>query len=83
MARSYFAFPSLNWTFRSGGYINASLFGEDEDVIMPLHALTISVCTKDEEIVEIVCLAVYPCSPDFELNNWSIVEIPIAHKLSK
>ena len=81
--RSYLAFPPLSWTFRSEGYINTNLFEEDEDVIMPLSVLTISVITEDKDIVEIACPVVYPCSPDFKLDNWSTMEIPIAHKLSK
>ena len=47
--RPYLAFPPLNWTFRSRGYINASLSKEDEGVIMPFLALTISVITEDKE----------------------------------
>ena len=44
--RSYLAFPPLSWTFRSGGYINASLPRENEGVIAPFHAIIISVITK-------------------------------------
>ena len=80
---SHLAFPPLSWTFRSGGYINARLSGEDEDVVMPLDALTISVITKDEDIVETARPTVYPCPLDFELDNWSIMKIPVAHNLSK
>ena len=83
MTRSYLVFPPLSWTFKSGGYINASPSEEDEDVVMPLRTLTISVITEDEEIVETACPAMYPCSSDFELDNWSIMEIPVAHKLIK
>ena len=49
--RSYLAFPPLNWTFKSGRYINASLFGEDKDVVAPFHALTINVIIEDREEV--------------------------------
>ena len=83
MTRSYLAFPPLSWTFRSRGYINTSLSGEDKDVVAPFHALIINVITEDREEVESVYLTVYLCSSDFELDNWSIVEIPIAHKLIK
>ena len=67
--RSYLAFPLLNWTFKSGGYINASPFGEDEDMITPFRTLTINVITEDEEMVEIAPPDIYPCSSDFELDN--------------
>ena len=50
---------------------------------MPLRALTISVIIEDEDIVETAHPTMYPCPLDFELDNWSIVEIPITHKLSK
>ena len=73
----YSALPSLSWTFRLGGYINTSLFEEDEGVVMPFCALIIHVITKDQEEVKSACPAVYPCSPDFKLDNWSIVEIPV------
>ena len=69
MTRFYFAFPPLSWTFRSGGYINASISEEDEDVVAPLHALTINVIIKDKEEVESAYPTVYPCSPNFELDN--------------
>ena len=81
--RSNLIFPPLNWIFRSGGYINSSLSREDEDIVTPLLALTINVITKKEETVENACPTVYPCPPNFELNNWSIVEIPIVYKLSE
>ena len=83
MTIPYLAFPSLSLTFRSEGYINTSLFGKEEDVVVPLHVLTINVITKDRKEVESVYPIVYLCPLDFELNNWSIVKIPIAHKLSK
>ena len=66
---SNLVFPPLDWTFRSGGYINSNQFGEDGNLATPLHALTINVITKDEEIVRIARPTVYPCSSDFELNN--------------
>ena len=81
--RTYLAFPPLSLTFRSGGYINASLPVENEDVVMPFCAPTIHVFTEDEDIVETARPTVYPCPLDFELDNWSIMEIPVAHNLSK
>ena len=81
--RSYLALSPLSWTFRLGGYINTNLSEESEDVVVPFHVFTISVITGDKEKVESTYPAVYPRSSDFELDNWSIVEIPIAHKLSK
>ena len=83
MTRSYLAFLPLNWTFRLGEYINTSLYGEDEDVVEPFHVLTINVIIKDKEKIESAYPSLYPCSSDFELDNWSIMEIPIAHKLSE
>ena len=82
MTKSCLVFPLLSWTLRLGIYINASLFGENEDMVTPIHAFIINVITEDKEKVESACPTVFPCSPDFELNNWSIVEIPFAHKLS-
>ena len=69
MVRSNLAFPPLNWTFRLGGYINSNLSGEDKDITTPLLALTNNVTTEDEEMVKSSHPTVYPCSPDFELNN--------------
>ena len=83
MVRSYSSVPFLSWTFRLGGYINASLFGEEKDVVAPFHTFTINVIIGNKEEVESAYPTVYPCSPDFELDNWSIVEIPVAHKLIK
>ena len=83
MVRSNLVFPPLNWTFRSRGYINSDLSREDKDIATPLLALTINVITRDEEMVRSVHLTIYPCSPNFELNNWSIAKIPVIYKLSK
>ena len=69
MTRPYLAFPSLNLTFKSGGYINTSLSGEEEDVVAPFHTLTINIITKDKEEVENTYPTVYPYSPNFELDN--------------
>ena len=83
MTRPYLAIPLLSLIFRSGGYINTTPSREEEGVVVPFHALTINVLTKDEEEVRNACLVVYLCPPDFKLDNWSIVEIHIAHKLTK
>ena len=83
MTRPYLTFLSLSLTFRSEGYINTTPSGEEEGVVMPFRALTINVITKDGEEVENACPVVYLCPPDFKLDNWSIVEIPIAYKLTK
>ena len=83
MVRSKLVFPPLDWTFKSGGYINSNQSGEDENVATPLLTLTINVITKDEEMAKIIRPTVYPCSSNFELNNWSIVKIPVVHKSSK
>ena len=83
MTISYLAFPPLSWTFKSEEYINSSLSEEDEDMVAPFHALIINVILEDKEEVKSTYPTIYPCSLDFELDNWSIVEIPVAHKLSK
>ena len=83
MTRPYLAFPSLNLTFKSGGYINTIPLEEEKGVVMPFRALTINVITEDEKEVRNAYSVVYLCPPDFKLDNWSIVEIPIAHKLTK
>ena len=63
--------------------MNITLSGKEEDVVMPFHALTISVITRNEEKAESVYPAVYPYPSDSELDNWSAVKIPVAYKLSK
>ena len=83
MVKYNLIFPPLNWTFRSGDYINSDLPGEDENLATPLLALTINAITEDVKMVRSVHSTVYPCSPDFELNNWSIMEIHVVHKSSK
>ena len=57
--------------------------GEDKDIATPFRTLTINVITEEEEMDKIVCPTVYPCPPDFELNNWSITEVLVVHKSSK
>ena len=83
MVKSNLVFLPLDWTFKSEGYINSSLSGEDKDIVTPLPTPTINVITEEEEMVESVCPIVYPCLLSFDLNNWSTVEIPIVHKSSK
>ena len=83
MTKPYLAFPPLSLTFRSWGYINTTPSGKEEGVVVPFHALTISVITRDKKEVESAYPAVYPYPSDFELDNWSTVEIPITYKLSK
>ena len=83
MTKPYLAFSPLSLTFRSKGYINTTPTQEEEGVVVPFHALTINILTEDEKEVRNACLVVYPCPPDFKLDNWSIVEIPIARKLVK
>ena len=83
MTRPYLAFPPLNWTFRSGGYINTTPSGKEEGMGMPFCALTISVITGNEEEVESAYLTMHPYPSDSKLDNWSVVKIPIAYKLSK
>ena len=83
MTRPYLAFSPLSLTFRSREYINTTLSGKDKGVVVLFRALTINAITKDEEEVRDACPIVYPCPPNFKLDNWSIVEIPIAYKLKK
>ena len=83
MTRPYVAFPHLSWTFRSGGYINTTPSGKKEGMGMPFRALIIGVIIGDEEEDKSAYPAVYPYPSDSELDNWSIVKIPITHKLTK
>ena len=69
MVRSNLIFSPLNFTFKSEGYINSSSSGEDEDIVTPLLALTINVITEEKETNENACPTIYPCPPDFKLNN--------------
>ena len=56
---------------------------ESKDVVATFFTFTINAIEENEETVESVCPTVYPHLPNFELNNWSIVEIPIIYKLSE
>ena len=81
--RFYSTHSPLSWTFRLGGYINTSLFEKDKGVVMPFCAHTIHVIIEDQEEAKNACPTLYPCSPDFKLDNLSIVEILVAYKLIK
>ena len=83
MVRSNLVSPPLNWTFRLGDYINFNQSKEYESLVTPFRTLTINVITKEEEMDKTACPTVYPCSSDFELNNWSIVEVLVVPKSSK
>ena len=83
MASSGLIIPPIHQTFRSRDYINSSLSVEDGEIVAPFLAFTINATTEKEEMTESACPTVYPCPPDFELNNWSTVEVLIVHKLSK
>ena len=83
MANSKLSIPPIHQTFRLGGYINSSLSMEDENIVTPFVIFSINAITKEEEMDKSACQTVYPCPPDFELNNWSIVEIPVVYELSK
>ena len=83
MASSKLIIPPIHQTFRFEGYINSSLFVNDEDVVTPLIALTINVIIEDEEMVKTARPTMYPCPSGFELSNCSIVEIPVVNKSSK
>ena len=69
MTRPYVAFLPLSLAFRLGEYINTTPSEEEEGVVVPFRALNINVITEDEEEVENAYPAVYPCSPDFKLDN--------------
>ena len=77
MIRSNLVFPPLSWTFRSRGYINFDLPVKDGNIVTPLIALTINAIIEKEETIENAHPTIHPCPPNFELNNWSIVEISI------
>ena len=83
MTRPYLAFPPLSWTFKLGGYIKTTSSRKEEGTDMPFRALTINVIARDKEEVEGAYPVVYLYPSYFELDNWSIVKIPIAHKLTK
>ena len=83
MTKPYVAFPLLSWTFRSGGYINTTPSKKEEGMGMPFRVLTISVITEDKREDESAYPVVYPYPSDSELDNWSAMEIPIAHKFTK
>ena len=69
MTKPYLAFPPLILTFRLEGYINTTPSGKEEGVVVPLHALTISVIIEDKEEVESAYPVVYPYPSDSELDN--------------
>ena len=82
-------FPPLFQTFRSGGYINPNLGVEQNEMMASFWALnpplmfTINAIEEDEEVNGEVCSAVHPSPPDFELNNWCLVKIPVVYKSTK
>ena len=61
MTRPYLAFSFLSLTFRSEGYINTTLFGKEEGVVVPFHAFSINVITGDKEKVRNAGPIVYLC----------------------
>ena len=73
----------IHQTFRLKGYINSSLSGQDEDIVAPFLTFTINVILENKETVESTHLTMYLSPPDFELNNWSTVEVPVIYGLSK
>ena len=56
---------------------------KDKDIATPFRTLTINVITEEKEMDKTTCPTVYPCPPDFELNNWSIAKVLVVHKSSK
>ena len=76
-------FPPLLQTFRSDSYINPNLSMEQKEMAASFLALTINAIEEDEEVNGEVCLTVHPYPPDFELNNWCSVKIPIVYKSTK
>ena len=76
-------FPPFLQTFRSGGYMNHNLGMEQKEMAASFLALTINAIEEDEEVNGEVCSAVHPCLPDFELNNWCSVKIPVVYKSTK
>ena len=69
MASSRLIIPPIHQTFKLGGYINLSLFGEDEDIVAHFLTFTINATTENEKTTEGACPTMYPCPPNFELNN--------------
>ena len=83
MASSKLIIPLMHQTFRSVGYINSSSSRECEDIVAPFFTFAINTTRKDEKMAESACPTVYSCPPNFELNNWSTVEVPVISDLSQ
>ena len=67
--------------FQSSGYLTLSPFAESRDGITVFAELAINATRENQETTMDAPPTVYPCSPNFELNNWKAVEIPIVYKL--
>ena len=76
-------FLSLFQTFKSCGYINPNLFVEKREIATSLLTLTINATEEDKEVTRKVYSTVHPCPPDFKLNNWCSIKIPVVYKSTK
>ena len=77
-----FSCPPLYTMFQSSGYLAPSPFVENRDTIIVFAELAINA-TREDQVATDVPPTVYSCTPNFELNNWKAVEIPIVYKLSE
>ena len=68
--------------FQSNGYLAPSPFTRSKDTVAVFAKLAIDAIGEDQETNDVPA-AVYPYPPDFELDNWKALEIPIVYKLSE
>ena len=68
--------------FQSSGYLTPIPFIKSINMATIFAELAINAIEKNQETND-VPPTVYPCPPNFELNNWKAVEILIVYKLSE
>ena len=78
-----FSRPPLYPMFQSSGYLAPNPFAKSKDAVTILVELAINATREDQETIVDAPPAVYPCPPNFELNNWKAVEISIVYKQSE
>ena len=54
---------------------------ECKDVVAAFFTFTINATEENKETAESAYPTVYPCPPNFKLNNWNAVEVPVTYKL--
>ena len=75
-----FDHPPLYPMFQSNGYLTLNPFTESRDTVTIFAKLAINAIGENQKAND-VPPTVYLCPPNFELNNWKAVEIPIVYKL--